>query len=437
MDKRLHEIKASLILHPEWIGGVGYLRPHLDDSFDVIFDGGKSILKLCSLLGVDKSKLHIYSASNIEELRDKCNEVFMTMWDDWERDRAIEVASSDDPRGMLAEHELERESKWVKNQKESSFLDDAIEKSHNLRKGITTWIKTGNIVIDEIFSLDEGEINTIGAESGMGKTTLMIEVILVLIELNIKIAINSMEIQGDQLFIKMACQKYALNYKKVSRGQGSAYDYDKVDSFLKTIKDSGNVIIIYETNVVKLQQQVVLHKPKIVFNDFVNLFDKAGNTEDMGIIQYQLKAIAKMYKCSMINLAQMNKATGNNTGNIPALKNLQGAGATRQVSTVVIMLYYEGYYVKDANGDPISDILQLIVAKDRYGGTGSEEVEFKNGNMDITCWHNKYTSVEYVEAQKYMEKNNTEDTQEALRQVSQKPQIVMKQTVDEIGDVPF
>ena len=99
--------------------------------------------------------------------------------------------------------------------------------------------------------------------------------------------------------------------------------------------------------------------------------NKAADTSDT---VNQLKALAKLFRCPIIALAQINRNTESRNDKRPTIADFNWSGAMEQIADLVCLLYRQGYY--DARSldsgeqrraiDTEND-LELIIAKNRSG----------------------------------------------------------------------
>lgn len=82
-------------------------------------------------------------------------------------------------------------------------------------------------------------------------------------------------------------------------------------------------------------------------------------------------------ECGMpiIALSQLNRQVEGRGGNRPMLSDLRESGAIEQDATSVGLLYREDYYAEGGPTDSISNV-DFIVAKNRYGATGTVKLRF-------------------------------------------------------------
>jgi replicative DNA helicase len=94
---------------------------------------------------------------------------------------------------------------------------------------------------------------------------------------------------------------------------------------------------------------------------------------EIAVISSQLKSLAKELEIPVMCLAQLNRNPEGREGNKPQLSDLRESGAIEQDADVVMLLYREDYYNRDADQKNTCDV---IVAKNRTGPTDSVKLAF-------------------------------------------------------------
>ena len=114
----------------------------------------------------------------------------------------------------------------------------------------------------------------------------------------------------------------------------------------------------------------------MVVIDYLQLMSTTQRTEnrqqEISVISRELKALAKELSCPVVALSQLSRSPESRGDRRPILSDLRESGAIEQDADVVILLYRDSYYNKDAE----NDLTELIIAKHRNGETGTVKLSF-------------------------------------------------------------
>lgn len=118
-------------------------------------------------------------------------------------------------------------------------------------------------------------------------------------------------------------------------------------------------------------------KHLLIIDHLAHLHD--GETYQNRTIQYEeyckkLKDLAKQYNVAVMLLSQLSREVEKRQDHRPMMSDLRDSGAIEQIADVIAFLYREAYYNRDEA--PSQQELEIIIAKNRDGGTGTVKLEF-------------------------------------------------------------
>jgi replicative DNA helicase len=117
---------------------------------------------------------------------------------------------------------------------------------------------------------------------------------------------------------------------------------------------------------------------QLVVIDYLQLMETAGRSENRQVevqrMSRELKLLAKKHGIPVVVLAQLNRGPEQRQDKKPMMSDLRESGAIEQDASTIILLHREDAYDKES---PRAGELDLIVAKNRNGATGTVTVVFR------------------------------------------------------------
>ena len=238
-------------------------------------------------------------------------------------------------------------------------------------------IKLNNFpTLDKMLKLVQQDFLLIGASTGVGKSSLLLNFMNDLMDRYQCIYFN-MEMSKSTIYKRMIAIKSDV---PISYLENPASDYQQ-NIINKAINDLENnqIIIEHKANYLQEIRQVLKmfknNKHTIIFLDHIGLIKSSNNKsiyEQTTDIAKSLRQLCLDYDCTIIAACQLNRSSY--TSNEPTLSMLKDSGELENSSSKVILLYRD----KTSSSDSLNPEMILDIVKNRDGQYGK-----------ITCKYDK------------------------------------------------
>jgi len=259
-------------------------------------------------------------------------------------------------------------------------LLDALRKSG----GGITGLPTGLRSLDRMLTgLHPGELLIAAARPGVGKTILGLGIAAhVAIRAKTPAAFFSLEMEPRQLMMRVLAAEACVSLHEMRSGQLS-------DASVRTTNDASArvanapLFIDYQPGLSLLDLRAKARRLKhkhpnlgLLVVDYLQIMTPAisrgGNREgDVAQISRGLKVLAGELGLPVLALAQINRKSEERRDKRPQLSDLRESGSIEADADVVLLLHPEQVDPKPGEAPPKVIPIELIVAKQRNGPTGS------------------------------------------------------------------
>ncbi|WP_033751203.1 replicative DNA helicase [Helicobacter pylori] len=281
-----------------------------------------------------------------------------------------------------------------------------------------TGIPTGFAQLDNYTSgFNQGSLVIIGARPSMGKTSLMMNMVLSALNDDRGVAVFSLEMSAEQLALRALSGLTSINMHDL---ESARLDDDQWENLAKCFDDiSQKKLFFYDKsylgiNQVRLQLRKLKSQHKelgIAFIDYLQLMSgsKANKErhEQIAEISRELKTLARELEIPIIALVQLNRSLENRDDKRPILSDIKDSGGIEQDADIVLFLYRGYIYQMRAEDNKIDKLkkegkieeaqelrlkvheerrvhkqngsieeAEIIVAKNRNGATGTVYTRF-------------------------------------------------------------
>lgn len=265
------------------------------------------------------------------------------------------------------------------------------------KKGVAKerFIRSGFPQLDELIGgFFEGELIVIGSRPGIGKTSVILSMILNHIRDLIPVAVYSLELERLAISDRLISMDSRIPVSQLRTGKLTAQEQRKVDKVLNKLSQSGLYFI--EGSVFRpesfsgILSELISEKDiKVLYIDYLQLMvpGRAGRNREQEVseLMRSLKLLALELKIPVIVTSQMNRYVEWRGGSKrPFLSDLRESGSIEEIADKVLFLYRaESYGIPvDEEGNSTAGKAELIVGKNRMGPRGECILSF-NKNIGL------------------------------------------------------
>lgn len=301
-----------------------------------------------------------------------------------------------DPDQVVSDSQAERDLIYDFSQDENETRTakvmnwfDRILKARN--SDAPVGIQTPFAGINEIFGgLHLTNYTILAGRPGMGKTTLLLDLIYHAVQNKIPALFFSLEMSYNEILSLLAQKATGILNKDMRAGKLTDRDVQSIQQFMS---DFYELPIFIETGtyyVSDLKHKARLYARKygikIIGIDYLQLMgirDYRGNRNgEIEQISRALKSLASETDCNaaLIALSQLSRAVETRGGmKRPQLSDLRDSGSLEQDADNIIFTYRGDYYniLEDEHGESTKRIVEVIVAKNRHVSDGTGTIKLR------------------------------------------------------------
>jgi len=244
-------------------------------------------------------------------------------------------------------------------------------------------VPTGLTDVDEVLSggLLFSQLDILAGRPGMGKSSLALTIARN-VSKTLPVLFVSIEMEKQQLARRLLSQHTQVPETLIMNGtltneqlDGMVHMAPKMSRTNLFIDDVSR----YHYEVKRsIRKHVKKHGVRFVIVDYlqrVKVKDSGKNRySEIGDVIDDLAHMAKRLKINILCLAQLNRGVEARPDKRPLLSDLSESGKIEEGACRVFLMYREKYYNQQLEG---KDIVELNIGKNRYGRSGSVDLEFK------------------------------------------------------------
>ncbi len=283
----------------------------------------------------------------------------------------------------------------VVKKSEVKTLDEQI--SHTLdwlqkkadEPNVATGVQTGFVDLDRSLSgMQSGDLIVVAARPSMGKTALAMNIAehAALVQ-DSRVLVFSLEMSAEQLNRRTIGSVARVDQQRLKDARLVDGEWARVTEAVEKLK--GKVLDVFDEasltiNSIRAVARRVAKKRKgldLIVVDYLQLLegvqsDRPENrATEVGQISRGLKLLAKELQCPVIALSQLNRSVEQRPDKRPLMSDLRESGAIEQDADVIMFIYRDEYYTKDASKEP--GVAEVIIGKHRNGPTGTTRLTWR------------------------------------------------------------
>ncbi len=267
-------------------------------------------------------------------------------------------------------------------------LIDRVNELHENGAEEVTGVRTGFYDMDRMTAgLQPGDLIVLAARPSMGKTAFALNIAeSVAVNEGLPVVVFSMEMGAAQLALRMVGSLGRIDQSNLRTGKLRDDEWGRLSEAVEKLGkasiyiDEGSALSPSELRARARRQARQCGQLGLIVVDYLQLMSGSGGGSEenratvIGEISRGLKSLAKELKCPVIALSQLNRSVETRTDKRPMMSDLRESGAIEQDADVIMFIYRDDYYTKDASKEP--GIAEIIIGKQRNGPTGTVKLAF-------------------------------------------------------------
>ena len=267
-------------------------------------------------------------------------------------------------------------------------LLDRVNELHENGAEDVTGVRTGFYDLDRMTAgLQKGDLIVLAARPSMGKTAFALNMAEhVSVQEGLPVLVFSMEMGASQLALRLVGSLGRIDQQRLRTGKLAGDEWTRLAEAVDRLKQAQ--VFIDETPALTSAELRARARRMarqfggtlgLIVIDYLQLMSGSSSSEEnrateIGEISRGLKALAKELQCPVVALSQLNRSVESRTDKRPMMSDLRESGAIEQDADVIMFIYRDEYYTKDACKEP--GIAEIIIGKQRNGPVGTVKLTF-------------------------------------------------------------
>lgn len=233
--------------------------------------------------------------------------------------------------------------------------------------------------------LRRGELIIVASRPSVGKTALILNMMMKLAEENIPTVLFSLEMDAVSIATRLVSLSSGVPIFELRNGTKDTYE-KALESF--AYLSSCPIFINDSTLITPSKIKSLLRRNKdirAVFVDYIQLIKMGEENRvlELSNIVRELKSIAREFDVPVVAVSQLSRAVEQRQNKRPQLSDLRESGGLEQTADIVLLLYRDDYYSKKEKDEDIVP-LEVDIAKNRNGPLGVVKLMFEKKTNRFT-----------------------------------------------------
>lgn len=265
-------------------------------------------------------------------------------------------------------------------------------------------VRTGYRYVDHTLKLWPGKLTTLSGGTSQGKTATVVSFGLGAARLGYRVHLWSGEMEEDELWSRMAAAEVGIRYEDLEERRLTTDQVRAIKDYARQLKELPLSIVDKPRSVSQIRaecRQIAEKEGRfdLLVVDYLGLLDdmnreNAGSDRRdllVGRVVWSLRQLARELHCHVILVAQPNRDPGKRASSRPRITDLKEGSVIEQHSDAVVLVYRpeRDESLPDEERARYARRLELIIAKQRHGKTGSVWLDFDADRQRITTLHHQ------------------------------------------------
>lgn len=264
----------------------------------------------------------------------------------------------------------------------TNVLLRTVKEIHDRKDGLTG-LTSGFMGLNQVTGgLKKSDLIILAARPSMGKTALALNMATEAAR-DAQVLIFSLEMSKTQLALRMLTAQSQINATRLQHGKLAPDEWSAIYSALDELSSrklylddtAGITLSELRTKARRMKREQGLD---LIVIDYIQLMQggkeyRGNRVQEVSQISRELKALARELDVPVLALSQLSRSVELRADKRPQLSDLRESGSIEQDADVVMFLYRDEYYNRDAD----TNAAELIIAKNRNGATKSVGLHFE------------------------------------------------------------